>query len=398
MTPIVPFVGSVCLFCIPRGRNRYSGDDGTEPGDDWRSRNYSNSYHGDRERQDSTDRDSWRSLGERDRYPPGQRYRGRGGRGHSPRRSSPLGDHSPEGNRWSYSRGREDRGGGDRPWRGRSSFRRSYDRENSDEPDSWRRSSQERSERANTPSPPPLAVSDQPKREQRVGGGAGIFGAAKPVDTAAREREMEEKMSRTSIRSPSSSEGSRGQNRPQREFQRGRDRGPDEYRRPRGDRNDDRGDRNYDRGYRNYDRGYRGDRNDDRGYRGDRNDDRGYRGDRNDDRGYRGDRNDDRGYRGDRNDDRGYRNEYRSNRGDRNEDRWERADRNEDRPYRGDRRDRRGSYRDEAEGGGVRGPRRAPEERRGGKSVPRGTVKEQDQPEFARDTRFSLLENEDSID
>ena len=393
MTPLVPY-WSLCLFCIPRGRSRYEGDEGAEPGDDWRSRSHSNTYHGDRERRDSADRDSWRSLGERDRYPSGQRFRGRGGRGHSPRRSSPHGDHSPEGGRWSYSRGREDRGGRNRSWRGRGdgSFRRPYDRENSDEPDSWRRSSQERPERTDGESPRPLPEPE--RREKSASGGKSIFGGAKPVDTASREREMEEKISRLSVRSPSSSEGGRGQNRPQR----GRDREQDDFRRPRGEMNEERGyrgDRNEERGYRGYrneDRGYRGERRERRGnYRDEGDTDRGYKGERYEERGYRGDRNEERGYRGDRNEDRGYR-------GDRNEDRGYRGDRNEDRGYRGERRDRRGSYRDEGDAEGVRGPKRAPEERRGGKSAPRGTFKEQEQPEFARNTRFSLLENEDSVD
>ncbi|KAI6656683.1 hypothetical protein LOD99_15989 [Oopsacas minuta] len=350
-------------------------------------------FHSNRERRDSSDKDSWRSM-ERDSssFSSGQRFPGRRGRVHSP--SSPAGDQSPEG-KWSYSQGREDRRGswrgreGGSSWRGRGdgSYQRSYDRENSNESESWRSSGPDRNERTEerdsslTPPPPP-------KDREPSSAGPSIFGGAKPVDTAAREREMEDKMTRLMT----SGEGTEVR------AQRG-DKG---FREDRGYNREDRGYNREDRGYNREDRGYnredRGYNRDHMGYKEDRRynrEDRGYNRENRDDRGYNRENRDDSGYnredRGYNREDRGY---NREDRGFNREDRgYKRGDRKERREFRGDKReyrDRRGQYRSEGAGEGDRGPRRPPE----AKSAPKGVYQEQKQPEFAKNTRFSLLDSD----
>merc|ERR1719341_2407649 len=159
------------------------------------------------------------------------------------------------------------------------------------------------------------------------------FGAAKPIDTAQREKEIEDKLGKLDVSKESSDKpsayrppGARDRPDDRRDDRRDDRGGGSSYRRDdRGgyDRRDDRGgyDRDrrddrggYDRDRRGGDYGRRDDRRDDRGGGGrddrggyDRRDDRGGY-DRRDDRGsgYDRDRRDDRGYDRDRRDDRGY--------------------------------------------------------------------------------------------
>ena len=297
-----------------RGRGRYDSEDMPEPGDDWRSR----------ERRDSADRDTWRQ----DSFSSGPRYRsyGRGGRGSPNSREG-----SPEGGWRSYSQGRDERRSRGR-WRGRGDgYRRPYGREASDqEPDSWRRGGADE----DTEDPRPPRRTPSPDRNPSSAG-TSIFGGARPVDTAAREREMELKMSHLSTRDSEHSP---------------------------------------DRPY----RGQRGPRRDRRPYREDRERDPSYRSDGREDRDRRPP------YRSDGPEDRDRRPPYRS---DGPEDRDRRPQYRSDGP---EDRDRRPPYR--PDGAGERGSRRGREDSR----QPRGIYRQEEKPNFAQNTRFSALEAEEN--
>ena len=332
-----------------RGRGQYS-EEQSEPGDDWRSRE----TH--RERRDSSERDTWR---DRDGFSSGPRYRsyGRGGRG-----SPTSGDRSPDGNR-SYSRGRDERRGR-RPWRprGDAPYRRSYGREDPD-PDSWRRGGPDVEE---TEERRPSRDSSSPDRLPSSAG-PGIFGGARPVDTAAREREMEFKMSNLSTdpseSSPNSSNSQRGQRGYRRAYRGDRDR-----RSYRSEGTEDRDRRSYrSEGTEDRDqRSYRSEGTEDR-------DRRSYRSEGTEER-------DRRSYRSEGTEDR----DRRSYRSEGTEDRGRRSYRSEGTEDRGRR-----SYR--SEGTEDRGPRRGREDR-----YPRGTYRGEERPNFAQNTRFSALEGEEN--
>merc|ERR1712095_37046 len=122
-----------------------------------------------------------------------------------------------------------------------------------------------------------LAPRSKAVEEEGAGAQSSIFGAAKPVDTTQREREVEEKLSKLSIADVDANKSEDNQSRaykpPARRDDRGHGRRDDRDRRDeRGyDRRDDRG--GYDRDRRTDNRGSYDRRNDNRGY--ERRDDRG---------------------------------------------------------------------------------------------------------------------------
>lgn len=253
-----------------------------------------------------------------------------------------------------------------------------------------------------------------------------VFGAAKPVDTAAKEREIEERLlkqqeeearrggddkdrwgrkgddteRRGGARRDDRSRDSKGFNRDRRDYSRDGDRRDDRDRRD-GDRSYDRdkrdGDRSYDRNRRDGDRSYDRDRRDI-----DRRDDRSDRrdGDRKDDRDRRdGDRRDDRDRKdGDRRDDRDKR-DYRddSDRRECSRDDRERRDNSRDNdgrvdsPGRSNHRNN-GEHRDE--NGKNERPSRSRERCDDREERPMPKLKEQEKPNFVASNKFSYLEDE----
>ena len=437
MSGLLQFICCKYLSAISVARSRYRfSDQGEEDSkDDWRSRP-----------SQAPDREGFRSGGFH-----GGRYRGRGGRREEDRDMSPhSGAHSPDGYR-RFSQGGEYR----RPSRGRGR----YDSQDTPELDtgSWRRGGSE-----NPVSSLPVPLPDDLAPREQSSPAKNIFGGAKPVDTSAREREMEKKMAQMALQSPSASldadagdggryrqdsSGSRGEGR------RG-GRGSRERREDRGRRDTYGGGEDFSENRGGYERRYRdspGDGRDEREFKNNRNerndrfsqdgrDGRGSRGGRGrfeqrdrdgGDRFERRDRDDHRDRRGreefDHRDRRGREEfDHRDRRGREEFDHRDRQGREEfvrgDRQgreefVRGDRqgreefdrgdsqgrdRDTRGGYDPRDERGGRdgmerrdRGQVRPQGERRDQRPPARAVYQESEQPDFARDTRFSLLEADD---
>ncbi|KAI2649896.1 Eukaryotic translation initiation factor 4B [Labeo rohita] len=182
-----------------RDRNRSERDMGPDKTDsDWRARPKSDSDDGSRDRYES-DRFRDGQRWENDRYDGGRdRYRER----------------YDDRERRDYDRGYDSRSGGRRPFG--SGFRRDYDDRRDDGRGSGERYGDrygdreeryerrdERREDRGPPQRPKLNLKPRsvPKEEDQSSGpsastgrAASIFGGAKPVDTAAKEREVEERL------------------------------------------------------------------------------------------------------------------------------------------------------------------------------------------------------------
>uniref|UniRef100_A0A4W4F1B3 Eukaryotic translation initiation factor 4B n=1 Tax=Electrophorus electricus TaxID=8005 RepID=A0A4W4F1B3_ELEEL len=189
-----------------RGRGGDGGPDKTDS--DWRARPSAESDDGSR--RDDTYGERSRDRYESDRYRDGPRRDDRydGGRDHRYDDRDRKDRYDDRGSR-DYDRGGYDsRGGGRRAFG--SGFRRDYDeRRDGDRyaDDRYERRDERREERA-PPQRPKLNLKPRsvPKEVEQSGGSspqsstanpsrsASIFGAAKPVDTASKEREVEERL------------------------------------------------------------------------------------------------------------------------------------------------------------------------------------------------------------
>uniref|UniRef100_A0A672QBS3 Eukaryotic translation initiation factor 4B n=1 Tax=Sinocyclocheilus grahami TaxID=75366 RepID=A0A672QBS3_SINGR len=187
-------------------RNRSERDMGPDKTDsDWRARPKSDSDDGPRK--DDAFGERSRDRYESDRYRDGQRWDNDGGRDRYRERYD-------DRDRRDYDRGYDSRSGGRRPFG--SGFRRDYDDRRDDGRGSGERygdrygDREERCERRDErledrgPTQRPklnLKPRSVPKEEEQSSGpsassgrAASIFGGAKPVDTAAKEREVEERL------------------------------------------------------------------------------------------------------------------------------------------------------------------------------------------------------------
>uniref|UniRef100_A0A8C1Z7M7 Eukaryotic translation initiation factor 4B n=1 Tax=Cyprinus carpio TaxID=7962 RepID=A0A8C1Z7M7_CYPCA len=192
-----------------RDRNRSERDLGPDKTDsDWRARPKSDSDDGPR--RDEAFGERSRDRYESDRYRDGQRWdsdRYDGGRERYRERYD-------DRDRREYDRGYDSRGGGRRPFG--SGFRRDYDDRRddvrgsgerygdrySDREERYERRDEKREDRGPLQRPKlNLKPRSVPKEEEQSTGpivssgrAASIFGGAKPVDTAAKEREVEERL------------------------------------------------------------------------------------------------------------------------------------------------------------------------------------------------------------
>ncbi|XP_053312207.1 eukaryotic translation initiation factor 4B isoform X3 [Spea bombifrons] len=176
----------------------------TDSADDYPPRRGEDSY-GDRYRSDRYESDRYRDGPRRDGGGGGgfDRERGRDRYDDRDRRDYDKGGYDSRGGRRAFGSGyrRDDdyRGGGDR-------YPDRYEERRDDRSDKWngfsRNEDSRREERAGPPQRPKLNLKPRsaPKEEESSGAStassraASIFGGAKPVDTSAREREVEERL------------------------------------------------------------------------------------------------------------------------------------------------------------------------------------------------------------
>jgi len=302
---------------------------------------------------------------------------------------------------------------------------------------------------------PPVAAAAAAEAAPAAPSGAGsasIFGGAKPVDTAARERAIEERLKEkererdrepprgreiTRAETKDVRDGSHGSGSGRAAEPRGRDHGDEDrsHESKDGDYQPPAKDREY-RAPRDQEREYRAPRDQDREYRAPRDQDREYRAPRDQDREYRAPRDQDREYRASRDQDREYRpprsNDYRPPRGDHDRGDY-RASRDTYRDHRPPPRDQERDYQpprsndrdDHRENGHYRGgnrgaggnsrapPQRANDRARDGGERPRSRegrshspndgsrmrkLEEPKAPVFENRNKFSFLEDENESD